>query len=155
MSEGGRMSEQGQPLFRLNIPNIQTLISRSTETEGGALSTVEIASMIANQNFTPLPVEQAPGIIIDTSIPGRPSVPEAGPVITSQTVGRVLPRTFDEVQRSLSLITPTRAGKKNPAYTLSELKIIAQNLSLPSSGVNKESLANLIIRKVTEYYNGS
>lgn len=142
------MAEPGQNLYRLEIPPIQTLISQSSKV--GELATVEIASLISNQKFPAYPVEStSSGIVIDVSIPGTSS----GPVMTTQTVGRPLPQTFEEARQALSLIAPTRSGKKAQVFNLGELRRIAQNLGLSSSGASKDVLANLILRKISEYYN--
>jgi hypothetical protein len=154
---GGHLSNPGQPLARLQIPQITTTISRQSEA-GTSLSSIDVGEIpIRQTNIRPVTAqEQDIGITLDTGIPGRTEVPGTPQMFaqTTQGVGRQLPRTYEEVRNVISLIAPGRTGKKTNTFLVVELRKIAQNLNLPSSG-NKETLANTILQAVRSYYGTS
>ena len=145
-----------QPLPRIILPNISTLISNESTGATGKLGMTNIETLIGSQtqNLVARPItleEQTIGITIDTGVTENTGTTSG--VVSGQTVGRQLPRTFSEVRDVLSLVTPGRAGKRSKVYDLVELKKIAQNLSLPTGG-NKASLANSITQAVVAYFGG-
>ncbi len=149
------LTNPGEPLFRLRIPNIQTLISRRAESERPEIGMVGLQTTVESQKFASKAIgkEDVIGITIDTSVPGGQGGPVMAetPPILAQSVGRQLPRTYEEARNNLSLITPGRSGKRTNVYKLDELKKIAQNLNLPSAG-NKETIANTIVNAVARFF---
>jgi hypothetical protein len=151
----GMLTNPDEPLFRLRIPNIQTLISRRVENERPEIGMVGLQTAVESQKFVSKAIgrEDVIGITIDTSVPGL----QIGPVMTenqpvlAQSVGKQLPRTYEEARNNLSLIVPGRAGKRTNVYKLEDLKAIARNLNLPSTG-NKETIANTIVTAVTRFF---
>lgn len=155
---GGVLAAPGQKLNRLQIPNIQTLISR-TEEPGVAPSSIQIGSLIGSQakNLVSRPLtieEQTIGITLDVNVTGRQLAPagESGPV-GSQSVGRKIPSTYFEARDAASLIIPGRAGKRSNVFKLEELKIIAQRLGIPATG-GKTVVATNILNRLFEFFPG-
>ena len=155
--QGGISSITGQPLPRLQIPIIQTLIYRTEETRG-TLSLVDVRETLAQAGITPRePVlirDEAVGIELNLNLFGAGLHTPTAPVSTglsAQTLGRQIPTTFREAHSVLNLITPQRSGSKNTAYGINELKQIARNLNIPSTG-NKDVLANRIRTEIIQYF---
>lgn len=154
----GAMVQFGQPLRRLQIPNIQTLISTPEQSGVAPIENVSIVSVIDTAKFVnhvPVEGERVLGITIDTRIPGQQIMAPgtSQEQFASQGVGRQIPRSFQEARNVLGMINPGRSGKKGNAFSQAELKKIAQNLSLPSSG-SKAELANRLIQAITSFYGG-
>jgi len=155
---GGRISEQGQPLNQLQIPAINTLVYKTAETTGNLLM-IDISDTLQKAGVTPrepvLVSEEDIGIQLNINLfgaEGLQTTTQVNPAeIGGKMIGRHIPTNYREAYDSLHLIVAQRAGKQNAAFGINELKRIARNLDLASSG-NKDVLANRIRTAVTEFF---
>lgn len=160
--QGGVVVAAGQPLSRIQIPAIHTLVRKTSETSG-SLAAVNVSDALLRAGITPRqPVlirDEAIGIEISLSLVGGTSTSiEANTQITpadlqaGQVVGKIIPTNFREARSVLHLITAQRTGNRNAAFNINELKKIARNLDLPANG-NKDVLANRIRTSIIEFFN--
>jgi hypothetical protein len=160
--QGGIVAAPGQPLRRLQVPSIQTLVFKTTENTGN-LAAVNVSDALVRAGITPRqPVlfrDETIGIELNLNLFGAtPAVAEttsqvtAADIQTGQVVGRSIPTNFREARSVLHLITAQRTGSRNVAFNINELKRIARNLDLPANG-NKDVLANRIRTSIIDFYN--
>lgn len=153
---GGKSSVVGQPLAPLNIPPIQTLLSKRGKPIGN-LTMVQVADTLARAGIVPEePVyvrEENVGIELNLNLYGAaaPSTTQTSDLDMGHTVGRSIPKDFREARNVLQLIVPSRSGSKNTAFNIAELRQIAKNLNLPSSG-DKKTIADRIRSAVIGFY---
>lgn len=155
---GGKISDRNQPLTRLQIPNISTLVFKTEESAGNLLM-INISDALQQVGVTPqrsiLPEDEEVGIRLDLNLFGTENIQTASQVnpseIGGQTVGRRIPTNYHEARDALHMIVAQRTGKQNYAFGIADLKRIARNLNLSSSG-NKDVLANRIRTAVTELF---
>jgi len=154
------VSQAGQPLARLIIPPIQTLIYK---TQPATRIIPMIEAPLPSGQVTPAGVttpvtparEETGGIVLNLNLLGGapPSEPQINPAqIPSQSLGTRIPTKPREVLEVLHMITAKKAGSKNEAFTLVELKQIAKNLHLPVLG-NKDGIATSIRNYIIEFFN--
>lgn len=154
----------GQPLRRIEIPSVNTLINKPLTTTA-PISMVEVGERLRQAGITPkepvLHKDEAVGIELSLNLFSS----NAAPQIMSQTntiditsgvqgqiVGRYIPTNPKEAKDMLHLISTQRTGKKNGAFGINELKKIARNLDLPATG-NKEDIANRIRTHIISFFN--
>lgn len=153
---GGKSSVVGQSLTPLSIPPVQTLLSKRGKPIGN-LNMVQVTDTLARAGIVPEePVyvrEENVGIELNLNLYGAaaPSTTQASGLDMGHAVGRSIPKDFREARNVLQLIVPSRSGSKNTAFNIGELRQIARNLNLPSSG-NKEAIANRIRSAVIAYF---
>ena len=156
---GGTVSPVGAPLTRLQIPPVETLVYRTGENRGG-LSMVSVPAALSRTGSAaqqPVVVRnEAVGIELSLAAVGSrgqppPPITPAGtsPV---QAASQPIPTNMREAREVLSMITPQRTGSKSRVFGINELKQIARNLNLPSTG-NKDVLASRIRTAIIEYFN--
>lgn len=153
---GGTMAEPGQPLNRLSIPDISTLISDrpSVPSELGTIPFEVIAALDRGTHTVQTAPGEEPtvGHEINLGVFGKNKFGQINPAeIPKQGSGRHIPRNLAEARDSLNFITDTRSGAKNTAFRVNELRQIARNLNLTATG-NKPELVNRIRTAVIEYY---
>jgi hypothetical protein len=148
---GGDMTEPGQPLNRLVIPAIATLIS-GTRTISPALATIAL-TLGSDELFRPgVEGEIQVGTEINLSVFGKNRFGQINPAeIPMPGSGRRIPKNRAEARDDRHLIVSSRAGAKNTAFRVSELKQIARNLGLSLNG-NKDELVNRIQTEIKNYY---
>lgn len=159
--QGGRMANPGQPLQRLQIPPIQTLVRKTTETSG-SLAMVDVSDVLNRAGITPrepvLVQDEQIGIqlnlsLFTTAISNQtPSQVTPAELQTARGVGRRVPTNYREARDVLHLIVPQRTGSRNDAFNINELKRIARNLNLAATG-NKDVLANNIRSEIIRFFN--
>lgn len=160
--QGGTVANQGQPLSRLQIPQIQTLVFKTTENSGN-LAAVNVSNALLRAGITPRqPVlirDETIGIELNLNLFGTsatvgetPSQITPAELQTGQVVGKIIPTNFREARSVLHLITAQRSGSRNVAFNINELKKIARNLDLPATG-NKDVLAHRIRTAIIEFFN--
>jgi hypothetical protein len=156
--QGGTVSNVGNPLTRLQVPPINTLLYKTEEPRGrlGMVSVPEALSRTGLTTQQPMLVRnEAIGIELSLATMATPGQP---PPITSGGVAPVpggiqaIPTNMREAREVLSMITPQRTGSKSRVFGINDLKQIARNLNLPSTG-NKDVLASRIRTAVIEYFN--
>lgn len=159
---GGRIGEHGQPLTRLQIPAINTLVFKTVESTGNLLM-VDVSDALQQAGITPrepvLVGDEDIGIQLNLNIFGVEGLQTPAQInpaeIGGQTVGRRLPTDYREARDVLHLITAQRTSKRadtqNATFKIAELKRIARNLNLHSGG-NKDVLANRIRTAVTDLF---
>ncbi len=156
--QGGVASTAGSPLTRLQIPPVETLVYKTGETTG-RLSMVNVSEALTRAGLIPqepvLVRDETVGIELNLNLFGAAlqSPSQVTPMGTApaQTMGRQIPKDMREARNVLHMITPARAGTKNAAFGITELKQIARNLDLPATG-NKDFLANSIRTAIIEYF---
>jgi hypothetical protein len=161
---GGQLASPGQPLQQLAVPPIQTLIYQ-TDRSATSLAMVSVESALKEEDVTPSQPTTTEadnvGIGLDINLlttgaqqpTTTPStVGSQQPVTTGQTMGRQIPTNMHEARGMLHLISPLRTGRKNEAFNIGELRQIARNLNIPTSG-KKEELANRIRGAIIEFFN--
>ena len=159
--KGGSVVKLGQPLSKIQVPNIQTLVYKTAELSGN-LAVVDVSEALNKAGITPRePVlfkDETVGIELNISLFGAPpstqqTQSDISPAITTgQTIGRRIPNNYREARDMLHLITAQRTGSKNIAFNINELKQIAKNLHLQANG-NKDALAARIRTAVIELFN--
>jgi hypothetical protein len=153
---GGKSSVVGQPLVPLSIPPIQTLLTKKGKPHG-SLSMVQVTDTLIRAGIVPEePIqikEESVGIELNLNLYGVATEPvgETSNLEAGKTLGKSIPKDFREARNALQLIVPSRSGSKNTAFNIGELRQIARNLNLPSSG-NKEAIANRIRTAVIAFY---
>ena len=151
ISPGGIMSEPNQPLTRLFVPNIATLISGAPPIPI-ELATIALALDVDESNRLVSGNDIQVGTEINLSVFGKSKFGQINPAeIPVSGSGRHIPRNRAEARDILHLIVPSRAGAKNTAFRVNELKIIARNLGLSLSG-NKDELVNRIRTDIINYF---
>src|SRR5665648_205204 len=156
--EGGRLTVQGQPLSRLQIPQVTTLISQPS----GPISTLaEVNVARAFLELTPseqvnlqivgpddpLGMQLNPNIVMDPSVGGT-----INPAQAQAIINRRIPTNAREARDMLAFIIVSRTGSENRAFGINELKQICKNLNLPASG-SKAELATRIRSYIIEFFN--
>jgi hypothetical protein len=157
----GKLANENERLFRVRVPEIQTLIYESTDRPL-LLSSVPVSSNLNTRNAIasePAATDAGNvGIGLDISLltmgaqPTSPIPKESSSIRSGQTMGRQIPTNMHEARNMLHLISPLRTGKKNEAFNIGELKQVARNLNIPTSG-KKEELANRIRSSIVEFFN--
>ena len=156
----GRITGQNEPLFRIQVPLIQTLVSKSTSSNEN-LGAVNVSDVLLRAGITPRqPVrirDETIGIELNLNLTGNSSGSISGQISpaelqTGQTMGKFVPTTLREARDALHMITAQRKGTTNRAFAIGELKTIARNLDLSSTG-SKDILANRIRSHVIEVFN--
>jgi transglutaminase/protease-like cytokinesis protein 3 len=156
--QGGKITKVGEKLTKLEIPNIQTLVYKTTNNVED-LAAVNVNDALLRAGITPRqPVvfkdEAAFGIELPLMLLGTPAPSSQVSPATLQTgkvIGRYIPTNIQEAKDVLHLIVPQRSGSKNTAFDINELRQIARNLQLPASG-NKDVLANSIRSHIIQEY---
>ena len=160
--QGGSVAAPGQPLSRIPIPAIHTLVFKTTE-DSGNLAAVNVSDALLRAGITPRqPVlirDETVGIELNLNLFGTAATSgemtaqvTPAELQTGQVVGKIIPTNFREARTVLHLITAQRTGSRNVAFNINELKKIARNLDLPANG-NKDVLANRIRTAIIEFYN--
>lgn len=150
-----------QPLPRIQIPYISTLVSKSQESKG-TLIMVNVGEALNKAGITPrepiLAVNEGIGIELNlnlfSSTTGMQTPIQMNPteITGTQTVGRDIPKDAREVRNVLHLITGQRTGSRHDSFNINELKKIARNLNLSTNG-NKDAIANRIRTHIEEFFN--
>lgn len=158
---GAVITYVGQPLSRIEVPPIQTLVHKTEDTPQ-SLSVVDVSQVLNRAGITPresvLIRDELIGIELDINVFGTaPSSGMSGSVSPAdmqmgQTVGRNIPTNMKEARDSLEFITAQRTGGNHKNFGINDLKKIAKNLHLPTTG-NKDVLVNRIRTAVIDYYN--
>lgn len=156
--QGGHVSEKGQPLIRLQIPPIHTLVYKTDESTGN-LFMIDAGDAFQQAGVTPsrpiLTEEEDIGIQLDLNVFGIDALQipsQMNPAeIGGQTLGRNIPTNYQEARNVLHLIVMQRAGSQNAAYNITDLKRIARNLDLSPSG-SKAVLANRIRTAIIDFF---
>lgn len=125
----------------LRLPSVQTIIKKIPISDE-PLPVIDYAQKEppASAAVGVHPVE----IGIELSVEDTESPP-------ARQIGERLPQTLEEAYENLDLIKAQRTGSRNRTYNANQLRQIAKNLDLPSTG-NKDVLANRIRDKVMEFY---
>ena len=155
---GGEMSEKGEPLSKLFIPPIETLINKP-QVSRAELEFSQVPFDITSGGTTPvrtvMEAENPFGVHIDIGIHGMisPVQYEINPAqIKGTGTKRPIPTNFPEARSAMGLISNKRSGQKVEFFSLPELRTIAQNLRLPKNG-NKDELVNRLISAIKNFYN--
>jgi len=155
--KGGEIAEPNQPLIKLDIPDIKTVIHKTTESLG-QLSMVSITKAFTDAGQIPqkqvLGTDQNIGIKLDISMlsVGTKTLVQSNPSeIQTGTIRGRIPCTPAEVKQNLHLVSTKRTSSTSKNYSITELKQIAKCLQLPASG-NKDVLANNIRNYIQELY---
>ncbi|CAN5891690.1 hypothetical protein BH23THE1_BH23THE1_32480 [soil metagenome] len=157
-----RVAALGQPLSRIFIPPIKTLIFKTADNSGN-LAAVNVNDALSRAGITPqqpiLVSDENIGIELNLNLFGgssnvneTPSQVTPAEVQSGQVVGTIIPTTYREAKSVLHLITAQRTGSRNVAFNITELKRIAKNLDLQASG-NKDVLANRIRTAIIGFFN--
>lgn len=159
--QGGKVAGLGERLIQIQVPAIQTLVYKTTNTSG-YLAAVNVSEALLKAGITPrqpiLIRDETIGIELNLNLLGTGSVSgvtsaQMTPAeLQGQTVGKVIPRNVREARNVLHMITAQRTGTTNRSFDINELKKIARNLDLPSTG-NKDVLANRIRTHIIDYFN--
>lgn len=153
--EGGTVSSLGAPLSRLQIPPVQTLVYK-TDNNRGSLSMVSAPALLSSAvtpSQQPIVVRnEAVGIELSLAAIGTLGQPPPSTTPGGTAAAQALPTNMREARDVLTMITPQRTGSKSRVYGIYELKQIARNLNLPSTG-NKDVLASRIRTAIIEYFN--
>jgi hypothetical protein len=156
--QGGIVSGPGIPLARLQVPPIDTLLYKTGETRGrlGMVNVPEALSRTGTLAHQPVSVwNEAVGLelsLASLSTPGQaPPITTTG-VVPVQGAIQAIPTNMREAREVLPMITPQRTGSKSRVFGINDLKQIARNLNLPSTG-NKDVLASRIRTAIIEYFN--
>ena len=159
--QGATTALPGQPLSRIQIPPIRTLV-RKTIDSTGSLTMVNVGEALNRAGITPretvLVRDETIGIELNLSLFGTaiqeqtPSEVTPSEIQTGQVVGRRIPTNYREARDVLHLIVAQRTGSRNEAFNINQLKMIAKNLNIQSTG-NKDVLANRIRTSIIEFYN--
>lgn len=156
LPQGGRITGPNEPLTRIQIPPIQTLISKSVNINEN-LGAVNVNDVLLRSGVTPRqPIrirDEVIGIELNLSLTGNP-LGQVSPaeLQIGQTMGKFIPTTLHEARDALHMITAQRKGTTNRAFAIGELKTIARNLDLSSTG-SKDILANRIRAHVIGVFN--
>jgi hypothetical protein len=157
---GGTLSNPGEPLNRIEVPPIHTLIYKASVTFG-LLASVNINDALLRAGITPqqpvLVRDAIIGIELNLNLPGTAAPPSASflspaQLQTGQTVGKIIPTNLKEAYNVRHMINAQRTGNRNVSFDINELKQISKNLNLSASG-NKDVLANRINTAINAYYN--
>lgn len=155
--QSGRITGPNEPLSRIQVPLIQTLVSKSTNGNQD-LGTVNVNDILLRAGITPRqPVrikDETIGIELSLNLGGNSSSSaqiSPAELQTGQTMGKFVPTNLREARDALHMITSQRKGTTNRAFAIGELKTIARNLDLPSTG-SKDILANRIRSHVIEFF---
>jgi hypothetical protein len=154
--KGGVMVELGQPLIRLEIPDIRTLIYKTSSS--GSLSMINMNQVLTSAGITPrqpiLVQDENVGIELNLNIlENRTSNVQinSADLPSGQTIGRKIPANAREARDVLHLISSQRAGSSNNAFSINELKKIARNLNIPATG-SKDVLVNNIRNYIIDFF---
>lgn len=154
---GGYITSFGEPLSRITVPKINTLIVKIGEYTtmlGMSEASLEFPNVGVNVDNI---IVRNESIGIQLNLNSWSSVStertNSGHIMTStgQVVGKRIPRNFTEAREMLQFISPKRTGSENQSFDVQELKQIARNLNLATTGI-KEVLANRIISAVNEFF---
>jgi hypothetical protein len=151
---GARLSTEGQPLNRITIPNINTLIYSSGQTQirtglQGLIVKADIkTAALPSRNITD--EEKQIGIVIESGIVGQPTPGSIPHTNTMQDV-RQIPTNYAEAYAVRHLISSQRPSKNIKLYGKPELVKIAQNLQLNTSG-KKDELSARILTALYSFY---
>lgn len=152
--QGGVVAPVGAPLTPLDIPPIQTLVYKTGETQGG-LSLVRVPAALSQTGAATLQPfvvrNEAVGIELSLAALGAPTAAPVGGIPLPSTV-QALPANMREAREVLTMISAQRTGSKSRVFGISELKQIARNLNLPSTG-NKDELASRLRTAIIDYFN--
>jgi len=151
----GELAKYNQPLKPIEIPGqIKTLINRTIVAEEN-LGKVDVSELLSTPIRTPskpvLIEEGDIGIQLNIDILGTTTTGKLNPSQISNETGTDVPRTYREARNNLDLIVSQRSGGKNKAYNIKQIKDIARNLGLASSG-NKSTIVNRIRSAVIEHF---
>jgi hypothetical protein len=157
--QSGKITGPNEPLSRIQVPLIQTLVSK-TINENENLGAVNVNEILLRTGITPRqPVrikDETIGIELSLNLGGNSSRFSSAQISpaelqTGQTMGKFVPTNLREARDALHMITSQRKGTTNRAFAIGELKTIARNLDLPSTG-SKDILANRIRSHVIEFF---
>lgn len=144
---GGVQSEYGQKLNKINLPEITTIIAKKEED-----ASLSIEATISQSNLTNINVEsQVPiGITIDTF---SQEVQTVAPVteIVGATIGEKIPTTIQEAYENIGKISVYKSGKNRNNYNVNQIRAIARNLSLATTG-SKAEVAQRILDAISNFY---
>lgn len=151
----GKVSIEGNPLNRIFIPDIETLVSENSRVSR-QLPSINIQSLLAKAGQTPVkpaPFNGNTGIMLDVNLTKNEgsSLPENVNLGGTYQTGVKLPTTLEEARDKLALIVPERAGR-NGKFGVNHLQQIARNLGIESHG-NKAAIANRIRSAVITHFN--
>lgn len=156
--DGGVVSPAGSPLVRLPIPQIDTLLYKTGETQNRLrmMNVPESLSRAAHLPQQPILVRNE-AIGIELTLPTIGNLTQAPPITTTgvtpvQGVIKNLPKNMREALEVLPMITSQRRGSKSQVFGIEDLKQIARNLDLPSTG-DKDVLAARLRTAIIEYFN--
>jgi len=151
----GSLSAQGYRLNPLEFPQMTTLVKKIELSP----NVPEMSIVVKPQG---IPVSSMQDGLSLTNIGMNLFTPSEGSILGEinpaqllvQTSGPKIPTNWEEARKSLKMISTTRSGKKNQAFGFNELKIIAKNLNLESTGVRekKEALARRLIDAIKAYH---
>jgi len=157
---GGKITGPNEPLSRIQVPLIQTLISKTTNgTE--SLGLIDVNDILSRAGITPRQpikiVDETIGVELNLNLIGNASGSTSAQISpaelqTGQTMGKFIPTNLREARDALHMITSQRKGTTNRAFAIGELKTIARNLDLPCNG-SKDILANRIRSHVIGVFN--
>jgi len=158
MVRRGVLVNRGQPLQKIVVPPIRTLIYESTDKIPSlAMVTVQTAlaaeNVILNRDAETDATNVGIGLDISLLTLGSQAPSQISSTMgDGRITGRQIPTNMHEARAVINQISPTRAGAKNEAYGITELRQIARNLNIAASG-KKEELANRIRKEVMEFFN--
>jgi hypothetical protein len=151
---GAKLSVEGQPLNRIIIPPIKTLIYSSNQTQ---LQT-SLQSVIINQDIQKLNLpsriiseeEQQIGIVIENNMGFQPT-PGSVPQTSAIPGSRAIPTDYTSALANRHLISQGRASKNVKVYNKAELVQLAKNLQINALG-KKDELSNRILAALDSFF---
>lgn len=152
----GELAQFNQPLKQIEIPGqIKTLINRTIVAEEN-LGEIDVGELLSTPIITPskpvLIQEGDIGIKLNIDILGTSTTAgKINPIQISNETGLDIPKNYRDARNNLDLIVSQRSGGKNKAYNIKQIKDIARNLGLASSG-NKSLIVDRIRGAVIEYF---